>query len=67
MLDEEYAANDQLKMVAYAGGAVWIANMIHAYIAGPIQTETAYQKAGFDFVFDPDLKTPQLRFYIALD
>ena len=67
VLDEEYAANDQLKMVAYAGGAVWIANMIHAYIAGPIQAETAYQKAGFDFVFDPDLKTPQLRFYIALD
>ena len=67
VLDEEFAANEQLKMVAYAGGAVWIANMIHAYISGPIQAETAYQKAGFDFVFDPDLKTPQLRFYIALD
>jgi hypothetical protein len=34
VLDEESAANDQLKMMAYAGGAVWIANMIHAYIAG---------------------------------
>ncbi len=67
VLDEEFAANEDLKMVAYAGGAVWIANMIHAYISGPVQKNIVHKKSGFDLVYNRELKSPQLRFYIALD
>ena len=67
MLDEESAANDQLLMVAYAGGAVWVANMVHAYLSGQVRDDAAAEKSGFDLVYNPQLKSPQLRFYIALD
>ena len=67
MLDEESAANDQLLMVAYAGGAVWIANMVHAYLSGQVRDDASAEKSGFDLVYNPQLKSPQLRFYIALD
>jgi hypothetical protein len=35
-------------MMAYAGGAVVDRQYDPCYISGPIQAETAYQKAGFD-------------------
>ena len=67
VLDEESAANDQLLMIAYAGGAVWVANIIHAYVSGQIPEQSAANKSGFHLVYNPELKSPQLRFYIALD
>ena len=67
VLDEESAANDQLLMIAYAGGAVWMANIIHAYVSGQIPEQSAANKSGFHLVYNPELKSPQLRFYIALD
>ena len=54
-------------MVADAGGAVWVANMVHAYLSGQIRDDAAAEKSGFDLVYNPQLKSPQLRFYIALD
>ncbi len=66
-LDKEYSANNQLKMVAAVGGAVWIANIIHAYLSNPIEDISNDENTGFDIGFDPNLKTPELRFYIALD
>mgnify|MGYP001219107163 CR=1 FL=1 len=67
VLKEEHSANDRLKLFASIGGAVWIANMIHAYIAGPLPESPEDDVAGIDVVLSPELKSPQLRFYIALD
>jgi|TARA_B100000953_G_scaffold123395_1_gene101764 TolB-like protein len=67
VLDEEMKSNEQLLMLAYAGGAFWVANMVHAYVSGQILEQSSAEKSGFVLVYDPQLKSPQLRFYIALD
>ena len=65
-LDDESAANDQITMMLYAVGAIHITNMVHAFIRGPKAT-TASKRSGFDLVYNPNSKQPELRFSIALD
>ena len=67
ILKDEHSANDRLKLFATVGGAIWIANIIHAYVAGPLPDTPKDESLGMDITMSPELKSPQLRFYIALD
>ncbi len=67
VLKDEHGANDRLKLFATVGGAIWIANIIHAYVAGPLPESPVDDAIGLDITMSPELKSPQLRFYIALD
>ena len=50
----------------YAAGGLWAANVVHAFVIGP-KAETVAKQSGFDLVYHPETKQPQLRFSIALD
>ena len=58
--------NDQIKTMLYAAGGLWAANVVHAFVIGP-KAETVAKQSGFDLVYHPETKQPQLRFSIALD
>ena len=59
-------ANDQLTMILYTTGGLWVINVVHAMLTGP-KDDVAVKKTRFDLVYDPELRQPQLRLSIALD
>ncbi len=59
-------ANDQLTMILYTTGGLWVINVVHAMLTGPKEDVVA-KKTKFDLVYDPELRQPQLRLSIALD
>tara|TARA_B000000460_G_scaffold14990_1_gene10296 strand:+ start:107 stop:1150 length:1044 start_codon:yes stop_codon:yes gene_type:complete len=60
-------ADDQMQNMLYAAGGIWVVNMLHAVLTGPVQSTELKNKKSVDLVYDPLLKQPQLRFSIALD
>lgn len=66
-LDDEKKANDRLTNILYVGGAVWVTNIIHAFITGPSSYNQAYGSPEFYFAYNKNLHQPQLRLSIALD
>ena len=56
-----------MQTMLYAAGGVWVVNMLHAVLTGPVQSTELKNKKSVDLVDDPLLKQPQLRFSIALD
>lgn len=67
VLKDEHEANDQIKLFVSGIVTVWLANMVHAYIAGPLPEILKDDYTGIDVTFNPTLKGHQLRFYIELD
>lgn len=67
VLKDEHDANDQIKLFVSGIVTVWVANMVHAYIAGPLPELLEDDNTGIDVTFNPALKGHQLRFYIELD
>jgi hypothetical protein len=65
---EETAALEAQFMINLGIG-VYAANLIHAYLTAPKSksVSASNQKPLFDFVYNQNLKQPQLRFSIALD
>jgi hypothetical protein len=59
-------ANDQLTMILYTTGGLWVINVVHAMLTGP-KEDVAAKKTKFDLVYDPELRQPLLRLSIALD
>ena len=59
-------ANDQMTLMLYAAGGIYVINILHAAILGP-KSETASKKSNINLAFNPELRQPQLRFTIALD
>lgn len=63
---EMETANDQMKLMLYAGAGVWVANMVHAYLVGPSKEDQA-NKASLRLAYDPEYKQPKLKLKIALE
>ena len=59
-------ANDQMTLMLYAAGGIYVINILHAAILGP-KSETASKKSNINLAFNPELRQPELRFTIALD
>ena len=63
---DQLSSNDQMTMMIYAAGGLWVINVVHAFLTGP-KADTASRSSGFDLVYHPEMLQPQLRFSIALD
>ena len=65
------AANGQLVVLGGIAGAVWIANVVHAYMVGPgsekkKKEKQALIKVDIKLAYDPTLQQTQLKFSIPL-
>ena len=57
---------DLMNQMAMAAGGIWALNVIHAFLIKP-DNVTASKEPLLRLVYDPQTKSPQLRFSIALD
>ncbi|MFQ6678818.1 MAG: CsgG/HfaB family protein [Fidelibacterota bacterium] len=60
-------ANQNIKTMAAAAGAVWIVNVIHAYMVGPKSGETAYDEIPLQMAYDRQTDQMQFSLSIPLD
>ena len=60
-------AKKEMDNVLNVIGGIWIINMLHAVITGPVNTAEIDQKSSVQIVYDDELKQPVLRWSIALD
>ncbi len=60
-------ANDQMTLMLYGMGGLWIANMVHAYMTGPTDIASNKGKPKIDLVLNEFTKEPQLRLSWRLD
>lgn len=61
------AANNQMKLMLYAGAGVWLANMVHAYMVGPTAEEQVLKNTSATLAYDPVYNQPKLELKIALE
>ena len=64
---EMTSAKDQMNNMIYLIGGIWVGNMIHAVLTGPINTAEIDQKSSIQIVYNDELNQPVLRWSIALD
>jgi len=60
-------ANEEMTMMLYALGGIWVANMIHAYMTGPSDVALEKEKPSVELVLNEYTKEPQLRLTWSLD
>jgi len=60
-------ANDQMTLMLYGLGTIWIANMVHAYMNGPTDNLSKRNLPDIDMVLNDFTKEPQLRLSWSLD
>jgi hypothetical protein len=60
-------ANEEMTMMLYALGGIWVANMIHAYMTGPLDVALEKEKPSVELVLNEFTKEPQLRLTWSLD
>ncbi len=62
------AAKGQIKMLSVTAGGIWLANVVHAFVAGPRgQSDDAYREFPLRLAYDLRTRQPQLRMTIVLD
>ena len=64
--DDIKSNKDLMNQMAMAAGGIWALNVIHAFLIKP-DNVTASKEPLLRLVYDPQTKSPQLRFTIALD
>ena len=64
--DDIKSNKDLMNQMAMAAGGIWALNVIHAFLIKP-DNVTASKEPLLRLVYDPQTKSPQLRFSIALD
>ncbi len=57
-------ANNTIKTMTAVAGAVWFANIVHAYIVGPKTGETAYDEIPLQLAYDQ--QTDQIQFSLSI-
>jgi hypothetical protein len=58
---------DDMKTMASIAGAVWIANVVHAYMVGPKSEVTAYNEIPLQMAYDQNTDQFKLSISISLD
>ena len=61
------SAMDDMKTMASIAGAVWIANVVHAYMVGPKSEVTAYNEIPLQMAYDQNTDQFKLSISISLD
>ena len=61
------SAMDDMKTMASIAGAVWIANVVHAYMVGPKSEVTAYNEIPLQMAYDQNTDQFKLSVSIPLD
>ena len=64
--DDIKSNKDLMNQMAMAAGGIWALNVIHAFLIKP-DNVTASKEPLLRLAYDPQTKSPQLRFSIALD
>ncbi len=66
--DEMESLKSQSEMLVTAATAIWLGNIVHAYIVGPRkEDEITYKPNPFSIAYDPKIKGTKLSYSIALD
>ncbi|MDP7529693.1 MAG: CsgG/HfaB family protein [Candidatus Marinimicrobia bacterium] len=64
---EMETAEQQIKLFMQAAAGIWVTNMIHAYLVGPVPDETADNGPQFKLAFDPSTGNASLGVTVALN
>jgi hypothetical protein len=64
---EMETAEQQIKLFMQAAAGVWVTNMIHAYLVGPVPDEIADNGPQFKLAFDPATGNASLGVTVALN
>ena len=66
--DEMESLKSQSEILITAATAIWLGNIVHAYIVGPRkEDEITYKPNPFSIAYDPKIKGTKLSYSIALD
>jgi hypothetical protein len=65
--DEMEVAERQIKLFMQAAAGIWVTNMIHAYLVGPVPDETADNGPQFKLAYDPSTGNASLGVTVALN
>jgi TolB-like protein len=65
--DEMEVAERQIKLFMQAAAGIWVSNMIHAYLVGPVPDETADNGPQFKLAYDPSTGNASLGVTVALN
>ena len=64
---EMETAEQQIKLFMQAAAGIWVTNMIHAYLVGPVPDETADNGPQFKLAYDPSTRQASLGVSIAIN
>ena len=65
--DNIESARDDMMTMASIAGVIWIANAVHAYVAAPYITQTAYNEIPLQLDYDQNTDQFKLSVFIPLD
>ena len=65
--DEMEVAKQQNKLFMQAAAGIWVTNMIHAYLVGPVPDETADNGPQFKLAYDPSTGQASVGVSIAIN